>query len=88
MGKIAEFLKTTFSPIEEKPHSMNALMENGSMKSGSISGSLYDALMEAYKIEYQDTRDMEDVVTALSANYHNEVEIAWQAFLAGIGYND
>ena len=73
---------------KEKTHSIYALMPHGSMKRGSLSQLLYYELMAAYNNEYDDDVDKGAILAAITVNYKYESDIAWQAFLGDIGYDE
>ncbi len=84
-----KLLRQLLFPTEApKAHSIYALMENGPMKEGSIGRMILQMLLQAYNTEYEDKADKETLISAMSANYHIEMEAAWQAFLAEIGGPD
>lgn len=92
MNKVMKFLKRYFSllppPVQIKCHSMYTLMPNGPMKKGSLGLLLYRRLIDIYKhVDYEDSPDKESLLASIGANYHQQAEQAWHAFLAEIGEN-
>jgi hypothetical protein len=86
---ILDFLKSLLTRKEvEKNYSAYALMQNGSMKKESLSLVIYTVLMKEYNKEYVDTDDKDTVFAAISANFQNESEIAWHAFLSEVGFDE
>jgi hypothetical protein len=73
---------------KEKPHSIFALMPDGSMKKGSLGLIIYKELLRAYSEDYEDDVDKEAIFYAISGNYIHETESAWQAFLAKINFDE
>ena len=83
--KFLDYITPPYPPTPKKAkHSIYALMPDGPMKSNSLGRIVLDQLMEAYNTEYEDTNDREAVLSAITANYEIQTEMAWQAFLANI----
>lgn len=85
-----KFIRKILSIPDSKArvNSVYALMPNGPMKNGSIGLMILSRLIQAYHAEYEHNVDKEDILSAMTANYHVEAEAAWQAFLAEIGEGD
>lgn len=90
-GNILNTVKNSWFPKpvnEPRLHSIYALMENGTMRKGSLSLDLFKRLMLAYNTNYIDNVDKELIFSAITANYEIETNAAWQAFLAETDHND
>jgi hypothetical protein len=78
----------SFKKEEVNFHSAYAMMPNGPMKEGSLGRLLLHELLHAYWSKYPDKADKEAVLSAIMANYQIQVDQAWQAFLAEIGFDE
>lgn len=91
--KIWKYIVTYFDlnkPLLPEPesHSTYALMPNGLMDKDSLGRVMFDNLMKAYNREYVDTNDKEMIFTCISADFQNQVDQAWHAFLAEIKFDE
>lgn len=89
MSKVVEFFKYMLYPKPKKAETyMYALMSNGPMQKEALGKIIFKELMKAYNMEYKDTTDKDDILSAMSTNFGNQVESAWQAFLAEVGFDE
>ena len=44
--------------------------------------------MEDFHLQYSDNIDEDELVDTMHANFMNEIEVAWQAFLAEIEHEE